>query len=457
MITPIPKVGNSGLVSDLRPISILPVLSKIFERIVASQLRVFLEKHGVLPGCQSGFRSGYGCPSALLSITDDVFSALDRGELTALVMLDFSKAFDTINHGLLLSILRFIGLGELSLTFFKNYIFGRTQRVVLQGLSSECAAVCSGVPQGSILGPILFLIYTSSIYNLKHCKFHVYADDTQIYRSFNHNNIQENVNLINSDLLALVNLAKRHNLQLNASKCSVMLFGSKIPRDTAADSLELFVDGTPLPIVKSAKNLGIHFDSNLRFRPHVNNLIKKSYFALKTLYANRFMISQKLKIQLCDSLVLANFNFCDVVYGPCIDGVDGRRVQRVQNSCLRFIYGIRRRERISHMVERTGWLSMAARREFHSACFFYKLMLSKSPPYLYNRIQFRTDVHNINIRRKDLLTIPRHRLEIFKRSFSYCISNLINKLPLCLKNSTFGSFKSKLRSMMLRGELRLDI
>lgn len=156
----------------------------------------------------------------------------------------------------------------------------------------------------------------------------------------------------------------------------------------------------------------------------------------------------KQKKTLCDSLVLSRFNFADTVYGPCIDASDRRRIQVVQNSCLRLIYGIRRRQHISHKLVDAGWLNMSNRRTLHAACVCHKIILYKEPRYLYRKITFRNDVHNLNIRFKGRLTPPSHRTEQFKSSFSYQITKIFNSLPSYLKNMSSPSFRRTLKKIL---------
>jgi len=450
LIKPIPKTNNVSSVQDLRPISILSVLGKVFEKLMAAQLDLHLKTFNILPQFQSGFRAGYGCSSALLRISDDIFSAIDCGKLTALVLLDYSRAFDTINHELLLAILNFIGLGGGAVALFAAYITDRIQLVCVEDNLSDQVPVISGVPQGSILGPMLYTIYSSFIYqSLNHCQYHAYADDTQIYHSFSEEELISGVDLINADLGSLVQASKAHNLLLNTNKCSVLLFGNRQALERVKNRVLISIDNKPLPILSSARNLGVIFDSSLRFKSHISSITQKSFCVLRSLYSARDVLPRQLKIILCDSLILSKVNYCDVVYGPCLDAVDRRRIQRIQNSCLRYIYGLRRRDRVSHLIRQSGWLGMAERRSLHAATMFHRIIKTGIPSYLTCRIRYRTDVHNINVRRKDFLTIPKHRLEYFKRSFSYCIALTYNKIPAHLKSLSTLSFKLKLRQILI--------
>lgn len=158
------------------------------------------------------------------------------------------------------------------------------------------------------------------------------------------------------------------------------------------------------------------------------NCSKKSYLNLKLLYPHRQIMNKKTKITLCESVILSHFNYADTLYGPCITVASSRRIQKVQNSCLSFIYGIRRRNRISYKLKDANWLSMMKWRSLHLACLVYNIIIFGKPPYLYNKIRFRTDVHNINVRNRGNVTIPNHRTEMFKRAFSYQVAVTYNKL-----------------------------
>lgn len=167
------------------------------------------------------------------------------------------------------------------------------------------------------------------------------------------------------------------------------------------------------------------------------------------IYINRHYLSKKVKTILCEALVLSKFNFGDVIYSPCLDSENIRRIQVIQNSCLRLIFGIRRRQHISSKLNDIGWLNMSRRRLLHSACLYHKIITNRTPTYLSKKIQFRTDVHNLNIRFKGTLTPPSHRTETYKRSFSYQITKIYNNVPDFLKPYPVIAFKRKFKKHLL--------
>lgn len=452
LVTPIAKCSNPSSFGDLRPISILCALSKVVEKIVDFQLRQHLSSNKILPGVQSGFRPGFSCSSALALVVDDVLKSVDDGRCTVAVLLDYSKAFDTIHHGLLLSILHHIGLSAGVLSFFRNYLSLRSQRVRLSHTVSESLPLSSGVPQGSILGPLLYIVYTTFLYKpLLHCQFHLYADDTQLYYSFSPSEVDLACLRVNADLDILSKGSSGHALSLNPVKSHVLLFGNKKHRQSIINRMVIRLNGQTLPFTDQARNLGLKFDSDLRFHQHVSDMVKRAYSSLRSLYPFRKSLSIPVRKTLCDSLVLCHFNFCDVVYGPCLDTFDSYRIQKVQNSCLRFIFGLNRRQHVSRYLPLISWLNMSDRRKLHMGVFVHKLILLKTPPYLYERIRFRTDIHNLNLRFRGHISIPRYRTTTFKRSFSYNVSACYNGFPDVLKSLSLHSFRSGLRSFLLSG------
>lgn len=449
-IIPMPKLKNITEMKDLRPISILSVLSKLFEKILNEQIREHLNKFHILPALQSGFRPGHSCASALLKVTDDILSAIDKNKLTVLVLLDYSKAFDLINHRLLLAVLHYFGFGADALALLSSYLIGRKQRVLLNSIFSEALEVKSGVPQGSILGPLLFTIYTSNFYSyVNYCEAHYYADDTQLYFSFDISNLDDACSKINADLQSLLLASSNHSLTINPNKSAVMLFGRKSQREQCLYNLHIVIDNEPLNVVDITKNLGLQLDPTLKFSSHITKCLKRAYCNLKLLYGSNYVLDKKSKIILCNSLVLSHFNYLDVVYHSCLTMFDQSRIQRVQNACIRFIFGIRKYQSVSHKLLELKWLNMKERRILHMCCFYHKVITSKTPSYLYSKIAFGDTLHDLNTRYCKRIFVPRHTTAIYKSSFSYSICKYYNAIPDNLKKLHSDSFKIHLNKAFL--------
>lgn len=448
-VIPLPKKSDVSDYNDLRPISILSPLSKILEKIMAVQIREYINSNKILPDRQSGFRKGYSCATCLLEVVDDIIKEIDLGKCSVLLLLDYSKAFDKINHEILVAILYHIGFADNSLSLIKSYLTHRLQYVETTVGVSEQGSIYCGVPQGSVLGPLLFCIYTFNIVNsLKYCSSYLYADDSQLLYSFLPSDSHEANIVINEDLNSLLKFSEQHHLSINPDKSQFLIFGKE--KIAIARSVKIYVDNVELKSVSSARDLGLVIDTDLRFTQHVNKCIGKAYSNLKMLYPHRHILSENLKTKLTDALVLSHFNFCDVVYGPCLKRIDQQRIQRVQKSCLRYIYGVRKFQPISHKLDTAKWIDMESRRRLHAACLYHTIILYKHPPYLYNKITFRSDVHNLNLRFRGLISPPPHRTAQYQRCFTYNIYFIYNEIPSELKSLNVTKFKKLYKNVLTR-------
>lgn len=449
-VIPLPKVANPKQYSDLRPISLLSVLSKIFEKIINMQLRQHVNNHNILPAHQSGFRAGHSCETALLDITDSILSATDKGFVSVLTLLDFSKAFDTVDHNILTSILHYIGLNDDAASLLHSFLTSRTQAVKIKNFFSRTVSLVTGVPQGSILSPLLFSLYTCDLFkSVKKCCARMYADDTQIYYSFSPRNYHIALQDIQNDLDVVFSVCSEHSLYLNPSKSSIILFGNQKLCKNLKNVIHLRMGGKEIAIVDEVKNLGLYIDNSFRYRTQIVKYIQRAFINLRMLYQHRSYLAKDIKLLLCNSLVLSHFVYCATVYGPCIDVCNQNRIQRVQNACLRYVYGIRKYDRISHTLRICNWLNMRNRVTLRAACLYHSIVQFKSPVYLYEKISFRTDVHNLNIRNKGLITPPIHRTALYERSFSYSIYKLYNAIPDSMKSLTKNSFKRTMQQHLL--------
>lgn len=211
--------------------------------------------------------------------------------------------------------LKYYGFNENAVIFFTSYLNNRHQIVRTKSGQSEANLVKSGVPQGSILGPLLFLIYTSDIYlHIEHCNMQTYADDTQLLYSFHPDNFNLAAKYINADLMSIYNYSVSHNLILNPSKSAVILFCSKNYYSHLTSNMTIKINNENIPHKKEVKNLGVVFDCRLGFDQHVNNLLKKSYLRLKLLYSSKHILNYDIKKKLCETTVLPIFYFYLTTY-----------------------------------------------------------------------------------------------------------------------------------------------
>lgn len=450
LIRPLPKINDPKLLSDLRPISLLPVLSKMLEKVVQLQISAYLSTNMLLPTHQSGFRAGHSTTTALLNLLDNILQARDKKLATVLISLDFSKAFDTIDHKLLCVKLQYYGFDERALSFFNSYLYNRHQRVTVAQQTSTAKLVISGVPQGSILGPLLFLLYTADISNhIQHSHLQSYADDTQMLYSFLPSETQSASHKMNQDLKSVYTYAAAHNLKLNPNKSVAMVISSDNKLINIKNELNIMIDNTTLEFSQESKILGIIFDEKLRFYSHVSKLFQRAYIKLKVLYSNRYIMNYKLRKKLCESLVIPIFHYCDIVYFPCLDVLTQNRIQRVQNICCRFVCNLRKFDHLSDKFTQLKWLKMAEHTNYHYLTFIHRLLLTSTPVYLRQKLITRNSVHNVNTRFHTNFTMPQHSTAFFQRSFSYNAVKLYNSIPENLKSLSLHQFRIAIKNKLL--------
>ena len=260
------------MITNFHPISILPVASKIMERVVRDQIMEHLQEFSLLSDRQSGFRRGYSTQDVLLYVTEKWRRALDSGNLVGAVFLDLSKAFDCVNHNILLSKLAHYGIRSSSLDWVHSYLHGRTQCTIVDGCSSEWATIIAGVPQGSILGPLLFSLYVNDLPNVTvNSDISLYADDTETDTSAH--DLSQITNSLQKDLDAIDEWMSVNKLKLNPDKCKCMLIGSH--QRVKDRSLILHLNGSVIENVNCVKYLGILIDNHLDWTTHTNGIVSK--------------------------------------------------------------------------------------------------------------------------------------------------------------------------------------
>lgn len=436
---------------DLRPISILPCASKILEKAVCHQLTDFLETNEILPELQSGFRKGRSTATALLDVTDNILGAQDKGMVTLLVLLDFSRAFDSLNTALLLSKLSYYGFDVGAVKWFDSYLSGRRQHVKLTkndgtSIFSEEIPVKRGVPQGSILGPTLFSIYSADIVTcIVNCKYHIYADDVQVYISFKPEDASFAIGKLNDDLARISSWSHVNSLLLNPLKTKFMVFGTKHKLDNLHLPGDVTIMGEPIERVYEARNLGLILDVNLSFEKHIIATVRTCFYKLKVLYNIRQFISEELRIQLVESLVLSRLNYLDAVIGPRLLARTQRLIQRVQNACARFCFKIPPRSHVTPFLNQHSILRMKARRKLHLACLLFGILKHNTPKYLYERLTWISNTRTLRKCSKQLST-QRHHSASFRGSFRYAAAKCWNNIPPPIRDlQSIHGFKRKLK------------
>ena len=272
-IVPIFKKGNRYEPLNYRPVSLTSVVCKTMERLVTKHISDYLEEHSLLSDHQFGFRSGRSTTDQLLLVYERVSELVDNGEIVDVIYFDYSKVFDIVNHVILLTKLRGIGIDGKILAWISSFLTDRTLQVCVKDHKSAPKAVLSGVPQGSVLGPLLFLVYINHIASLISCDFKIFADDLKIYALVDKSKPNAEA-LLQSDIATLSCTSESWGLKLNVSKCAVMQFARGSRPVTA--SPKYILNGNQLPVVNSYRDLGVIVDNSLKFHDHIESVTHKA-------------------------------------------------------------------------------------------------------------------------------------------------------------------------------------
>ena len=456
IIKPISKILFPFKESDFRPISLLCALSKIIEKLALRQIFSYLEKYKLLDPNQSAYKAHHGCITAHLKITDDILDSIDDSEVTILTLLDFSKAFDTVNHKLLLEKLSILGFSQSAQNWVESYLTDRFQLVKVNNDYSPWVKIKNGVPQGSILGPLLFNILISDMRQFtEFVSSHGYADDTQLKLSTKVENINEAINEINQDLSSISNYCRKSALNINERKCYYMILGTK-PAIRRVDDMvlnDMLINGKTIKRVKHVRNLGLNYDEVLSWRKHINIIFGKAIANFKNVSRFKKFLNEESKKILSESLILSHFSFGDIVYLN-VDVYLQRRIQKVQNLCLKFIFNIKKGDtwNSSELRKKINWLNMRDRRILNGLSLLYKTLEGKSPDYLKDMFTLVSEISERNTRtfHGNIWLPNEHHSAIHLKSFKLYIPKIWNELPENIKNSeSLNIFKSKVKKALL--------
>ena len=370
-VAPIFKKGKRTLASNYRPVSLTCICSKLMEHIICSNLNRHLERYNILSDRQHGFRAKRSCESQLLLLHKDLIEAKlsPQTKQVDMIVLDFSKAFDKVSHSKLLAKLEAIGVRNQTLIWISAFLTNRSQRVVLDGHLSSESPVLSGVPQGSVLGPVLFLVYINDlIHNLSpstECR--LFADDCLLYRTIKS---ESDAEILQGDLNLLQEWEKNWAMEFNPSKCQVLTLTKSRSRVPS----EYFIHGILLENVPFSKYLGITFSNNLSWNRHIDIITAKAHRQIGLVRRNLNFCSRTTKERAYFALVRPCVEYASSLWDPGTSR-NIKKIEMVQRSGLRFVHGTFVREEgvVSGLMEESKWLSLQSRRKLSRMCYIYKL------------------------------------------------------------------------------------
>ena len=336
------------------------------EHIIARNIMQHAEKNNILYPLQHGFRKGRSCETQLIEFVDDISKNLQEGHQSDILIMDFAKAFDKVNHSLLIHKLEYYGIDQKTTKWIQNWLEDRQQTVVLDGVSSEAVSVDSGVPQGSVLGPGLFLFYINDLQSRLTSKVRLFADDTIAYLAITNEN---DTQILQEDLNKLGQWENEWCMQFHPDKCTVLSITNKAKKIEAQYQLH----GHTLEAVTSAKYLGITFNNKLQWDQHINNITSKANKTLGFLRRNLKIPSIRIKEQAYQTLVRPLVEYASSVWDPYTK-TEINKIEAVQRRAARYVINNHRnRSSVSNMLQRLKWRPLENRRKDARLVMMYKI------------------------------------------------------------------------------------
>ena len=441
-ITPIYK--NKGAQSDpknYRPISLLPSLSKVFEKLVFAKIYAHLDTNGLITDRQSGYRPHHGTQTQLIYLTDTLYKALDKNMDLTTIYLDISRYFDKIWHAGLLAKCKYqCGIMGDLLKWLESYLENRTHSVTLDTATSSTQTINAGCPQGSVLGPLLALIYLNDLDGVTDNNLLFFADDTLLFKTHPHDSDDATISLQN-DLDKIKQFGDKWAITFNSSKTTQQTFTNKpVKKDP-----KLRFGNIDIPVENSHKHLGLTFSSSLRFHDHVNDIIKKVNAAIGPLYPIARYVPREILNKIYCTYARPFFDYSDIVYHGLLTATDTMRLERLQNRAARLVTGALFRTSTDRLLTDLGWTTLRTRREVNCLTFMYKMTNARfcTPPYLTAALPATRDQATFHkLRNASNLSLPANRLSSYKNSFIPRTVRAWNNLPVTIRSKpSLSSFK----------------
>ena len=452
-----PLLKKPGLdidtLKNYRPVSNLPFISKVLEKVVDARLEKHLSENDLHEEMQSAYRKFHSTETALLKIQNDILQSLDNKHVTVLVLLDLSAAFDTIDHSTLLQRLeKHFGVTGKAHSWMSSYLNDRYQTVCVDGQLSEPVLMKYSVPQGSVLGPKNYIMYTKPIgdicrrHGLRH---HFYADDSQLYLSFKPIDTltsNEALHRIECCLEDIIIWMHKNMLKLNSDKKEVMLFSPKQSSHSIAH-ISVKVGDSIIEAKHSVRNLGTVLDSSMDMEAQVNSVCRASYAQLRKIGHIRRYLTDDATKSLVNSLVTSRLDYCNSL----LNGIPSsllNKLQIVQNTGARIISKTARRDHITPILRDLHWLPVKYRIQHKILTYTFKTLHGSSPKYLQKLITVNRPPRTLRSSDSLSLVVPKSRLVTYgNRSFGYAAPKLWNSLPVNIRNAeTLVSFKRMLKT-----------
>src|ERR1043165_4473680 len=448
-IVPIYKKGGRDDPTNYRPISILPFFAKYFEKIMYDRLSNFVEKSNIIFSHQYGFQSGRSTFMPLLNMYDKISNAFENSEYSIGIFFDLAKAFDTVNHDILLQKLANYGIRGTQLAWFTSYLEKRLQCVSCNGALSGFRMVKYGVQQGSNLGPLLFLLYINDLPNVSPIlSFILFADDTNVF--YSHKSYHTLVQTINNELISIAEWFSANRLSLNLEKTNFILFRSHKKICPPSDSLLLSINGTLISQVSSSKFLGVYIDQHLTWNDHIKNISAKVAKNIGILYRTSHILPSSIRAKLYYSLVYPYISYCNLVWASTYVSRLHKLVS-LQKRVVRIIAGAPSFAHTSPLFLKFNLLKFHQIRTFQIWVFMYRFTHDLLPWNFSGYFQQGSDIHH-HLTRSSKLYRGIHAHSNSRRfSIKFTGPGVWSRIPLSIQQMpNFQWFKKMLRSNLIK-------
>ena len=443
---PLYKKGSKMEAKNYRPISLLPLVSKVFEKVIHTQTQSFLDQNKILYKFQSGFRQNHSTDTSLSYLNDKILRGFDEGLFTGMILIDLQKAFDTIDHEIFLKKIKYIGFSDTTVNWYKSYLEDRCFVINIEGCFSEEASLNCGVPQGSILGPLIFLIYVNDMSQAVDCDLYLYADDSCLVYSGKDVCTIEDVLNKNFNTLCDWFVTNRLSIHFGEDKTKSIIFGTK---RRLKDSHKLDIRRNEIKIKqhKEVKYLGCIFDCNTSGGTMAIKVMNKINSRLRFLYRKQSILNGPLRRLLCNALIQPHFDYASLAWYPNLTQTLSIKLQRTQNKCIRFCLNL---DNMAHLDKEEfkdiNWLPVKERVNQRICVTAFNFFKRTSPAYMSDIFKHDNNARTTRNSENRFL-VPLRRTNVGQNSLSYLGPKLWNNLPNDLKLSkNRNTFKHKLKS-----------
>lgn len=446
-VIPIFKKGDRNEMTNYRPIAVIPIFAKLLEKLIHKRLYSFLQLHNILIKDQFGFRKQHSTELAVLNLFQHILENIERGKYCVGIFMDLSKAFDTIDHHILLQKLHYYGVRGNAFNWFNNYLTNRTQYVVINGVKSSIQSNNCGVPQGSVLGPLLFLIYINDIVNSSNLvRFSLFADDTCVTMA--NKSIAHLIKSINAELKKINCWFQCNKLSLNVSKTNYIIFKTR-NRRVPENLDDIHIDDITINRLSDVKFLGIIFNENLNWNTHIYHLCNTISKNVGILSKLKYILPKNILLILYNTLILSYLNYGSYVWGNTYN-THLSKIELLQKKAVRIITMSDYRSPSASLFKKLKILPIYELVTFNTIIFIYSSLNNLIPKSNDNLFVFNSELHPYNTRQGNKLHIPFFKTTVGLQSVISTGLKKWNELPPDIKSSrTLNRFKAISKSMLL--------